>query len=234
MKKIKVAVVGAAGKMGAEILLRLKSDKDYIAFMAITKSGSLDGFQQTKTIASAKLKMVDLVIDFSAPETALQAAQLAAQAGTPFLSGTTGLSDPQMKELFSYGKKIPVFWSPNMSVGVAIFKKALRVFDGADQFDYQVEEFHHNQKKDKPSGTAKMIQQELERIVEKKLPPPIAVRGGGIFGVHKVYAMSSDEVICFEHQALGRRVFASGAMEVGKWLVKQPKGVYNMESYIND
>jgi 4-hydroxy-tetrahydrodipicolinate reductase len=117
-----------------------------------------------------------------------------------------------------------------MSLGVAVLKKAIRLFTHLDDFDFQIEEFHHNKKKDRPSGTAIALQEELQKTIpKKKLPEPLVVRAGGIFGIHKVYAVSDEEMLCFEHQALNRRVFAKGAVRAGLWLSKQRPGSYELE-----
>ena len=100
-------------------------------------------------------------------------------------------------------------------------------------FDFQIEELHHNRKKDNPSGTAITLQNELAAVTKTQPPKPIGIRGGGIFGVHKVWAMSDEEVLCFEHQALNRTVFARGAVRAAQWLVKKKKsGLYSMKEVL--
>ncbi|MNT06765.1 4-hydroxy-tetrahydrodipicolinate reductase [compost metagenome] len=101
----------------------------------------------------------------------------------------------------------------------------MKVFSAIQGFDYQIEEFHHNKKKDKPSGTAISLQENLEKAVGRKLPEPLAIRGGGIYGVHKIYAMSDEEVLMFEHSALNRAVFAKGAVEAAMFLAIQTPGL---------
>ena len=124
----------------------------------------------------------------------------------------------------------PVFYSANMSLGVAALRKAMQVFNYLSDFDFQIVEFHHNQKKDNPSGTALMLQKALPKSSKSK--QPVGVRGGGIFGIHNVYAMSESEIIEFSHTALNRQVFAKGAVKVAKWLHEQKPGrLYTFEDY---
>lgn len=84
-------------------------------------------------------------------------------------------------------------------------------------------------KKDKPSGTALTLQTALTKIVNKKLETPLSIRGGGVFGIHRVFAMGPEETLLFEHQALDRKVFARGALLAAKWLVNQRPGLYSMD-----
>jgi 4-hydroxy-tetrahydrodipicolinate reductase len=120
-----------------------------------------------------------------------------------------------------------------MSLGVAVLKKALSVFKATRDFDFQVEEWHHHRKKDSPSGTAIFLQKELERVIEKKCPPTMVMRAGGIFGVHKVYAVSDEEIIQFEHTAINRTVFARGGLVAAQWIIGRPKGLYSMDDVIS-
>ncbi|WP_374029484.1 4-hydroxy-tetrahydrodipicolinate reductase [Bdellovibrio bacteriovorus] len=125
-----------------------------------------------------------------------------------------------------------MLWSSNMSLGVAVLNEALKSLSAISHFDFQIEELHHNKKKDKPSGTAITLQENLEKAVGRELPEALAIRGGGIFGVHKIYAMSDEEVLTFEHTALNRTVFAKGAVQAAEWLVKQKPGLYQIRDVL--
>jgi 4-hydroxy-tetrahydrodipicolinate reductase len=82
-----------------------------------------------------------------------------------------------------------------MSLGIAALRVALKSFSGISDFDFQVEETHHKQKKDSPSGTAILIQSDLENILHRKLSPPISIRAGGVVGEHKITAYSNEEIL---------------------------------------
>ena len=92
-------------------------------------------------------------------------------------------------------------------------------------------EWHHIHKKDKPSGTAIVLQKILEQK-RKNLRKPKSIREGEIVGTHRIEIWSKEEIITIEHKALRRAVFAKGAVEAGVWLAKQKPGLYTMEDYL--
>ena len=224
MKKIKVGLVGASGRMGQEISRLLENNNHCELYYSIGRHDKWD----------AKLgKSVDVWIDFSSPEAFADTLKFAGQSKKPVVSGTTGLSAKEKKLLLTYSKKIPLLWSSNMSIGVAVLNEAIKSFNAISHFDFQIEEIHHNRKKDKPSGTAITLQENLAQVIKRDPPEPLAIRGGGVFGVHKVYAMSDEEVLVFEHSALNRTVFARGAILAAEWLVKQKEpGLYKMRDVL--
>lgn len=224
MKKIKVGVVGAAGRMGQEILKVLDAHPRCEFFYASDRDTKWD---------PKKAGQVNVWIDFSSPQALKDVLKRAALTNTPVVCGTTGFKKSEKALLAKYSKKFPILWSSNMSLGVAVLNEALKSLSAISHFDFQIEELHHNRKKDKPSGTAITLQENLETAVQKKLPEVLAIRGGGIFGVHKVYAMSDEEVLTFEHTALNRTVFAKGAVQAAEWLVKQRKpGLYQIRDVL--
>ena len=217
-----VAVVGAQGRMGREVLALLQQ-----------KNIQATGFSQTTNPVNKKsIRGHDLVIDFSSPRGLECTLKICAELKIPLVSGTTGLSAHQRQKLATASKKIPILWSSNMSLGVAVLKKAVELFAQLKGFDFQIEEFHHNKKKDRPSGTALALQQSLLGA-KPSLPEPVVIRAGGIVGIHKAYAVSEDELLCFEHQALNRRVFAVGAVQASEWLVSQKPNLYHIEDIFN-
>jgi len=232
-KKLKVGLVGASGRMGQEITEILKTKDHLELYLAVCRSASLGEFTYTRqTPQCPEAKDVDVWVDFSSPELLKKLLQVALKNKTPVVSGTTGLSSTDLGALKRAAKSIPVLWASNMSLGVAVLTEALSVFSRISNFDFQIEEFHHNRKKDKPSGTAKSLQEKLEHEVGRKLPEPLAIRGGGIFGVHKVHAMAEEEHLVFEHMALNRAVFARGAIEAALWLCSKKKGYYSMRDVL--
>ncbi len=227
---MKVAVIGAGGRMGQEIQKALVQAKGCEAFLGVVRTRKAEGFSfSTNDLKSDLLKKADIWIDFSSLESFSAVLKAAVKMKKPLVSGITGLQAKHFRELKRAGRSIPVLWSPNMSFGIAALKKALAIAKELHDFDFQIEEFHHRHKKDKPSGTGIYLQKELVKQVQKKVPEPLAIRGGGIFGVHKVWMMSDEEVLCFEHQALNRSVFAKGAVKAAAWLASQEKGLYSMD-----
>jgi 4-hydroxy-tetrahydrodipicolinate reductase len=229
MKKKKIAVVGASGRMGQEIAQMLLQSKDLEPTLGIVRSGEAKLFKTTAKDLSAKnFAGIDAIIDFSSVEAFSKVLNFAKVQQIPLVSGVTGLSTAQHKELSKVAKAIPVLWAPNMSLGVAALSEALKALSGVAHFDFQIEEFHHSRKKDKPSGTAIHLQKTLEKAVGKKCPEPVSVRGGGIFGIHKIYAMSENEVIEMGHTALNRKLFAEGSLEAARWLISKKPGLYEL------
>lgn len=229
-KKLNVAVIGAGGRMGKEIEQALVQSGDMIPFAGVVRQGSAKGFvHSVNSLKNEFLKQADVWIDFSSVEAFDQNVKHAIALKKPLVSGITGLSATQIKSLTTAGKKIPLLWSPNMSFGIAALKKALSIASELRDFDFQIEELHHRHKKDKPSGTAIHLQKALVANTKTEVPEPVAIRGGGIFGVHKVWMMSEEETLCFEHQALNRRVFATGAIRAARWLAARKTGLYTMD-----
>ncbi|MBK7845322.1 MAG: hypothetical protein IPJ71_16845 [Bdellovibrionales bacterium] len=77
-----------------------------------------------------------------------------------------------------------------------------------------------------------MIQDKLENTLGRKLPEPLSGRGGGIFGIHKVWVMAEEELLVFEHTALNRRIFARGAIGCASWLLNQKAGLYGVSDML--
>lgn len=232
MSETKVGVVGASGRVGKEITQILK-EKGLVAFFGIYSNNIPQGYAHTsKDLNHPQAKDVDIWIDFSLPESFEKHILQISKFGKPVVSGTTGLNDKQKEMIKEAGKNCPLLWSSNMSLGVAVLTEALEVFKKIKHFDFQIEEFHHNKKKDAPSGTAVSLQNKLVSVVEKDLPAPVSIRGGGIFGIHKIWAMSDQETLTFEHQALNRRVFAEGAVFAAVKLQGRPSGVYSMRDVL--
>lgn len=222
-KKLRVGLIGSTGRMGQEIEKILSASPKCELFYAPLRKEKLD---------QKKAAQVDVWIDFSQPEAFAENLKMAEKNKTPFVCGTTGFTNKEKALLKKYSTKLPLLWSSNMSLGVAVLNEALKSFGAIPHFDFQIEEIHHNKKKDKPSGTAITLQENLNAVIGKQAPEPLAIRGGGVFGVHKIFALSDEEVITFEHQALNRTVFARGAVTAAEWLVNKKPGLYQMRDVL--
>lgn len=224
-----IVVTGSEGRMGIRLRHLIERDPDLNLKAGWDKKKGSSDF---KTFLG---KNVDAVVDFSSPVLFSEALSWCEQNQVAFLSGTTGLSQKDERRMTECSKKIPLFWASNMSMGVALLMESLKVFSQfCEDFDFQIEEFHHRYKQDQPSGTALSLQKSLEHIVRRPLPEVLSVRGGGVFGVHKIWALSEGESLCFEHTALNRDIFASGALKVLKWLVKKSPGLYGMSDFLSE
>ena len=193
----------------------------------------------------------DAVIDFSNPAALAAELDYATAHGLPLVLCTTGLSAEQMAAVQDAATRIPVFFSSNMSLGVAVLsaltKKAAAVL--GDTFDIEIVEMHHNQKLDAPSGTALMLADAAKAGLsydpvytydrhtrrqkrDKKEIGIAALRGGTVVGEHSVYFAGEQEVITLSHSAGSRSVFAAGALTAAAFLQGKPAGMYSMEDII--
>jgi len=166
---IKVAVTGAAGRMGGRIISAIK-DADGMQLAGASErpdhgcvgmdAGSVAGCGQLGVNISASLEEAlaasDVLIDFTFPEVTLKNLAVAARLKKAVVIGSTGFTPTQRDEVKAFAKKIPIVLAPNMSVGVNLCFKLLKDVAATlgDDFDVEIVELHHNKKKDSPSGTA--------------------------------------------------------------------------------
>lgn len=215
--------------MGEEIR-RLIAENKKLKF--IGGLGSKSDASGIVTSLSKAPPAIDVVIDFSNADIFADTVEWCMKKKFPLLSGTTGISADDKKLVAVAGKRIPILWAPNTAPGIHWVKKIFSELGIPAGFDVQIVETHHNRKKDKPSGTALLLQ---EAVVAKKknVPAPLAVRGGGVFGIHRIELMAEDETITIEHQALSRTLFARGALDAAQWLEKKKPGSYTMDDFIS-
>ena len=197
------------------------------------------------------LPAADAVIDFSNPAALEAELAYVTACGLPLVLCTTGLSAEQMEAVRAAAEIVPVFFSSNMSLGVAVLsaltKKAAAVL--GDTFDIEIVEMHHNQKLDAPSGTALMLadaakaglsyepeytyDRHTRRQKRQKQEIGIAsLRGGTVVGEHSVYFAGEQEVLTLSHSAGSRSVFASGALSAAAFIVGKAPGMYSMEDIL--
>lgn len=247
---IKISVVGCTGKLGSLIVKRLYNSKDFQLVNAIGRTGNPYIGQDISVIIGGiehALKIVnniessadsDIYIDCTDAENLLNNnLKLYMILRKPLVIATTGIDHEGIKQIKDLSKIIPVFQSGNFSVALHDFIETIKFAARriSQDTDVSIIELHHNQKKDAPSGTAKMIQEALI-ISNKRLNYDnvniSSIRGGSIFGEHHViFANCLDEITEYKHQVSSRETFANGALEISKWLVKQPNGFYNMDDF---
>lgn len=231
---MKVGVFGASGRMGQELVV-VGADMKVTPWLGVYRSKAAEGYHnQTQDLQSPLFEQVNVMIDFSMPETISEVVASAAKYQKPLVSGVTGIGDAEINQLRGLAAQVPVLWSPNFSLGINLFKNLISSCAKLEGFDFQIEESHHRHKKDAPSGTAKLLQQELLKSLSKqkrKAPEPLAIRGGGIVGDHKLHIMSDYETLTIEHRALNRKVFAAGALKVSQWMEGRSPGFYTMDDY---
>lgn len=255
---IHVGLLGAEGRMGRAILRALTEHDDAKLACAVTSPTSANLGQVlsdndvtlTCDIRQA-LEICDVMIDFSSPQAAIDAAlAMHATRCHTLVTGTTGYTETEENALLKASESITLLRSGNFSLGVnlleALVEKAAQKL-GTD-WDIEISDKHHRHKVDAPSGTALMLGEAAARgrktnLKDKavlsrhgrtaaRVPGQIgfsAMRGGGIVGQHDVHFAHELEMITLSHEALDRSVFAHGAVTAALWAVRQPKGLYNMK-----
>lgn len=189
------------------------------------------------------------IIDFTFPEVTLRTARHAAETGKSMVIGSTGFTEDQTKVIASCARKIPVVMSPNMSIGVNVLFKIVRMVASLldEGYDAEIVEAHHRMKKDAPSGTALALARELARgrgvdlerharyerhgIIGARPTGEIGiqtVRAGDIVGEHLVMFAGNGERIEIAHKAHTRENFARGAVRAALWLAGKQPGLYSM------
>jgi len=166
---------------------------------------------------------------------------------------TTGLSEGQLQHIEDASKRVAIFKSANMSIGINLLMKVLKEVSptlAQAGFDIEIVEKHHKMKLDAPSGTALALADSIneamenayhytyDRSQEKKKREQMeigisAVRGGTIVGDHDVIFAGADEVITFSHTAYSRAIFGKGAIQAAKFLAGKPAGYYHMSDVVN-
>jgi 4-hydroxy-tetrahydrodipicolinate reductase len=232
MKKIKLGLFGGSGKMGRAVEQTVSQFQELEPFLFVGKdtssvfSVSVPNLENTEDVILAD---VDVWIDFTSGEGLLKLLKSTEAQKAAIVSGSTGFAEGELKHVQALAKKRPVFWASNMSPGLWAFRQALKGLESIPYFDFAIEEIHHTQKKDNPSGTAKTLHSDLEKVVNKKIAAPVGYRLGGVFGIHTVMGASTNEVITLQHQALNRNVFAEGALKAACIMAGKKPGFYSMD-----
>lgn len=181
---IKIAVTGAAGRMGRTLIEAISQTEGLKVSAAIERennpfigkdAGELAGLGAFNVLISDQLEKVvndfDVLIDFTAPEATLANARICAQHGKKMVVGTTGLSDEQKKHLAEAASKTAIMFAPNMSVGVNLSLKLLEMAASVlgDDVDIEIIEAHHRHKVDAPSGTALRMGEVIAKTLGRDL-----------------------------------------------------------------
>ena len=206
---MKIAIVGAAGRMGQKLCELAKGTE----LEVVSKVDVAEGYDKTWAAG------VEGVIDFSYHTGVPASIAKAASEGIPYVIGTTGITAEEQKSVDAAAKVIPVVQSGNYSLGVNLLmelvKKAATIL--GPEYDVEVTEMHHKHKKDAPSGTALMMAKS-------------AAEGRGVTLDDKaVYGRHGDlERVEITHKAQDRAAFAAGALQALKWAKGKPAGIYTM------
>ena len=254
---IKLLLTGCNGRMGKAIVRATAESGvyDIVAGVDLRQDtetytrGSFPVFERLTDVAVR----ADVIIDFSHHSLTEALLTYAEEQQMPVVIATTGHTDEEKAIISRASKKIPVFYSRNMSLGINLLIELVRQATkmlGPD-FDIEIIEKHHNQKLDAPSGTALMLADAISEVTsflpeyiyeresrrEKRGKNEIgihSVRAGTIVGEHEVIFAGHDEMIALSHSAASREVFARGALRAAGYLFDKKPGLYDMQSLVSD
>jgi len=255
----RIAVTGALGRMGTLVIqeaariegMELVAGLDAVGAGKPLQGGLLvrDASQLEQVL---KETQPDVLIDFTIAQAAVENACKAASLGVDLVVGTTGISPEQHSQMKqAIEGNVAAVITPNFAVGVNLFWKlvadAAAALKGYD-FDIEIIEAHHNQKKDAPSGTALATVEAIKKARGEAGPSDAsdvvygrkgimprgkeigvhAVRAGDIVGDHTVLLAGPGERLEIKHQAHSRTAFASGAVRAASWVAGRSPGIYSM------
>ena len=249
-----VILSGCNGKMG-QVLTHMIAQQEDITIAAgfDTTPNAQSGYPVYQSPADCPIT-ADCVIDFSHPSALTGLLDFCRKSGCGIILATTGYSPEQVSEIEAAAKKIRVFRSANMSLGInvlmALVRQTAKIL--GDSWDIEIVEKHHNRKLDAPSGTALMLADAAadalsytpEYVYDRHSRRQSrdqheigisAVRGGTIVGEHDVIFAGTDEVLELRHTAYSREIFAVGAIRAAKYLSSlAAPGLYNMENLVSE
>jgi len=258
-----VAITGASGRMGGE-LIGAATDRDDVEFvLAVSRTpeavptgdapGAADAAVADADLGAAlRDRPIDVLVDFTVPDASVGYLEAAADAGVAVVVGTTGYDEHDRAALDAVAEQVPFLKASNFSRGVAALRRAVRAAVPAlDSYDVEVTETHHNGKRDAPSGTALTILDDIEgarggdadtdrvhgRVGEQpRTGDEIGVharRAGDVAGEHEILLAGNNEVLELTHRAGSRGIFAAGALDAAAWLVGRDPGQYDFDAVLD-
>lgn len=197
-----IAVIGALGKMGTEVI-KFAKQKNYTT-IPIDKDSNIDNVK------------CDIVIDFSCPCSLDNTIAICTNNNCPLVSGVTGYSTSQLEQLHMLSNTVSVVHKHNFSLGILAISDICQLLASTlPNWQYNIVEQHHTNKVDCPSGTAISLAADLQPII----PHTNSIRSGNTIGIHTIIANGEGESITITHQASSRKVFAIGALHCAEKLL---------------
>ncbi len=213
---MKYGLIGATGRLGKEVV-NVFADQDHELVFAYDLTGVWIQ------------KDPEIIIDASLPEVFNDSIKFVNQFKVPLIIATTGLTDANLKELKKLSETYPVVQSYNFSVGIQVLLQLTKLAsEKLPDWDVEISETHHRFKKDKPSGTAKMMQE----IFKDKKVNTSSFRLGNVPGDHSISFAGLGEVISIEHRATSRRTFAEGILKSAEFAMKKENGFYTFTDVV--
>lgn len=238
---LKLTIVGAQGRMGQTLIAVAQIDPTLEVVSIVVRAGNpvagdidpIAGIAYGTDLA-ATLAHCDVVIEFAGAGAVAATATACAAAGVPLVAGSTGLDAEAEAALARAAARIPVLTAANFAPGVVVLNHLVALAAQAlPSFIVEIDETHHLQKKDSPSGTALS----LHDAVRAGRGPDTKVvvrshREGEVVGDHSVAFSSPGERLTLSHHAAHRELFARGALLAAAWLAGRPAGRYTMEDVL--
>lgn len=241
---MKIILVGSNGKMGHKLeSIAKEKGIEIVAKVDVTNENGYTDISCVKEDA-------DCVVDFSHHSATEKICEFVKRTHTPAIFAATGQTEEEKEMILAAAKYAPVFFSANMSVGVALLvelaKTAAKAMPDAD---IEIVEAHHNRKLDAPSGTALMLAEALKKVREnakfvlgrsghaKREKDEIgisSIRMGNVVGMHEVLICTDAQTLTIKHEAHDRALFAEGAISAAEFLIKQPVGLYAMQDMLKE
>jgi 4-hydroxy-tetrahydrodipicolinate reductase len=255
MKKINITITGALGRMGKILIKRVSKNKNLklISLTDLKFGKTINGIRIQKNNMEA-FKKTDVIIDFSTPKASLEILNYAKKFKKKIVIGTTGFNSRQNNLIKNCSKKIAIFKSGNMSLGINLLEYVVSVFSKKIPSNYQIgiSDDHHKQKVDYPSGTALMLANAVSKGKNKNLESIkgkiflnksgslqknkinfFISRKGHTIGKHSVNFNNKIENVELKHTAFSRDLFADGALNAAVWISKKNKGLFNMQDMLD-
>ena len=255
MKKINITITGALGRMGKILIKRISKNRNLKLFsLTDLKSGKIINRIKTQKNNLDAFKKTDVIIDFSIPKASLEILNYATKLKKKVVIGTTGFTTQQNNLIRNYSKKIAIFKSGNMSLGINLLEYVVNILSKKIPNDYRIgiNDDHHRKKIDYPSGTALILanavckgkNKNLESIkgkvflnkkgnLKKNKVNFFITRKGNTIGKHSVLFNNKIENIELKHTAFSRELFADGALNAAEWINKKNKGLFSMQDLLN-
>jgi len=229
---IKIVVSGAAGRMGRRIVELARKDPEFEVAAGLDVNAPL-GLNIVKSLNEIKGDY-DCIVEFTTPGATLEHLRAAEKNGKGMVIGTTGFSEEEFRILEKASDIIPIVCSPNMSICVNLFfgiiKKTAAIL-GKD-YGVRIREIHHVHKKDKPSGTARLMESIVRESSGKTDVPVESVREGEVIGEHEIIFESGEDVLKISHSAKTRDIFALGALKAAAFLAGKRTGLFSMSDVL--
>ena len=259
MSRTKIAIAGALGRMGNNLINSALSNNN-VELVGVFDVKDIDSSFINKnqiqenvfTTREESFEKADIVIDFTTPKALFNFTEAAVSNNTGLVIGTTGLDEVHFNLLKQTSNSTKVFYAPNMSYGVnTFFEIARKAAKHLKEFDIEIIETHHRHKKDAPSGTALKLGEEI--VAELGLSKSnfnfkrqdqegqrkeneigfSSIRGGNIPGEHTVIFHGDNESVELTHKAHNRKIFSDGAIQAAVWLSSKEKGFYTFKDMIS-